>query len=258
MKNANVEILSLFEDKLLVSGSKLFFLLIISLEGRLLSTIETENDSLFDASWTPRGNIVYTVWDEKKLVVKSESGEIIVIHHNIADPCYFSTSSEGIIYVADTNTCLYQSKDDGISWNHVFSNTDGKLCALAIKITTNNVDDFWVLQSYNTFLTVYSLNRKHTPVTYTWNNVNVPSIIRNHIRAMVYDDKQNIFLSDSHREAVHIISVNSQHHSHILSSIITTNCSHGLAFDKKYKLLYVGQNNGLVEMFDLSYGFRNK
>ena len=140
----NVNILSLFNDKLLVSGSGLSQLFIYSREGRHLSTITTsDNDKLCDATWTPRGNIVYTTLDSNKVVVMSESGKVITTHKKMTSPQRLSVSNDDIIYLADWETGVFQSTDDGDSWSLVFKLTDEWHCRQVIKVTTDHSDDFW-------------------------------------------------------------------------------------------------------------------
>ena len=84
-----VNILSIVNDKLLVSGSRMSYLFIYSRNGYHLSTITTQdNDTLRDASWTPHSNIVYTTFSSSKVVVMSESGYGIILHTNVKFPLY--------------------------------------------------------------------------------------------------------------------------------------------------------------------------
>ena len=103
--------------------------------------------SCWDATWTPRGNIVYTTCPSNKVVVMSESGKVITTHTQMTLPQYLSVSSDNIIYLADSETGVYQSTDDGISWSLVFKSTDEWHCWQVIKVTTNHCDDFWTLEA---------------------------------------------------------------------------------------------------------------
>ena len=142
-----VSILSVFNGKLLVSCEFLSQLFIHSHEGHQLSTITTnDNDKLWDSTWTPRGNIVYTTRDSSKLVVMSESGKVINTHTQMKSPRYLSVSNDGIIYLADWETGVYQSTDDSVNWSLVFNSTDGRHCREVIKVTTDHGDDFWTLE----------------------------------------------------------------------------------------------------------------
>ena len=187
----SVNILSVFHDKLLVSSSYLlaFQLFIYSREGRHLSTITVENKNnnyLRDATWTPRGNIVYTTdtirRESYEVVRMSESGKVINIHNQREVPWYLSVSNDGIIFLA-AETSVYQSTDDGISWSRVFESTDGWHCLQVIKMTTDHSDDFWAWESrYSSkHLHVYSVDRRHSNGNVSWKDIDVRSTNNKHI-----------------------------------------------------------------------------
>ena len=252
----------MFNDKLLVSSYLLSQLFIYSRKGRHLSTITTNNnEKLRDATWTPRGNIVYTTWNSNEVVVMSESGKDITTHTQMTGPRYLSVSSDDIIYLADYETGVYQSTDDSVSWSLVFKSTDGWHCRQVIKVTTDHSDDFWTLErsdNLNYRLRVYSLNRRRSDGNVTWRDINVTTADGKHIRLsysrLSYDGNMNIFLSDYLNKAVHVLSVNGQYHCQLLSSHHIKNIPYRLAVDKERQLLYVGQDKSVVEAFKLTYG----
>ena len=264
---SGVTILSVFNDKLLVSygGSLLGLsqLFIYSREGRHLSTITIHNnDKLCDATWTPRGNIVYTTLYSNKVVVMSKSGKVITTHTQMTEPRCLSVSNDDIIYLADSETGVYQSKDDGVSWSLVFKSTDGWHCEQVIKVTTDHSDDFWTLEqsdNNNHHLGVYSVDRRRSDGNVTWRDINVPTTDGKHINlsynsSLSYDSNMNIFLSDCDNKAVHVLSVNGQYHCQLLSSHHFKNEPLRLAVDKERQLLYVGQMWSVVGVFKLTYG----
>ena len=258
-----VNILSVFNDKLLVSRRRISRLFIYSREGRHLSTITiNNNDKLYDATWTPRGNIVYTTNCSNKVVVMSESGKVIATHTQMTEPLRLSVFNDDIIYLADSKTGVYQSTDDGVSWSLVFKSTDGWHCYQVIKVTTDHSDDFWTLE-YNSdnnsyHLRVYSVDRRRSDGNVTWRNINVPTTDGKHINLsyskLSYDGNMNIFLSDYHNKAVHVLLVNGQYHCQLLSSHHIKNNPFRLAVDKERQLLYVGQGKSVVGVFKLTYG----
>ena len=262
LKNYNVVcILSVFNDKLLVSCFNLSQLFIYSREGRHLSTITTNNnDELLDATWTPRGNIVCTTNRSHKVVVMSESGKVITTHTQMTDPRHLSVSNDDIIYLADYQTGVYQSTDDGVSWSLVFKSTDGWHCWQMIKVTTDHSDDFWTLEynsdNKNRHLRVYSVDRRRSDGNVTWRDINVPTTDSKHINlsasSLSYDGNMNIFLSDWDNKAVHVLSVNGQYHCQLLSSHHIKNNLFRLAVDKERQLLYVGQGMSVVGVFKLT------
>ena len=264
VKSYGGDILSVFNDKLLVSGSNFSQLFIYSREGRHLSTITiNNNDKLYDATWTPRGNIVYTTRESNKVVVMSESGKVITTHSQMTLPQRLSVSSDDIIYLVDCATGVYQSTDDGVSWSFVFKSIDGWHCRQVIKVTTDHSDDFWTLgYGNNYYLCVYSVDRRRSDGKVTWRLIKAPTTRAKHIDLgfsnLSYDGNTNIFLSDYWNRAVHVLSVNSQYHCQILSSHHLKNDPERLAVDKERQLLYVRQDLRAVGVYKLIYGYVGK
>ena len=260
LKNEYVNILSVFNDKLLVSCGNLSQLFIYSREGRRPSTITINNNyKLCDATWTPRGNIVYTTRNSNKVVVMSKFGKVITTHTQMISPQCLSVSNDDIIYLADWETGVYQSTDDGVSWSLVFKSTDGWYCWQVIKVTTDHSDDFWTLEqsdNYSYHLGVYSVDRRRSDVNVTWRDINVSTTDGKHINlscsSLSYDGNMNIFLSDCDDKAVHVLSVNGQYHCQLLSSHHIKNNPFRLAVDKERQLLYVGQDEDVVGVLKLN------
>ena len=261
LKDRCVNILSVFNDKLLVSSAGLSQLFIYSREGRHLSTIITsDNDKLCDATWTPRSNIVYTT-RHNKVVVMSEFGKFITTLTQMTSPRCLSVSNDVIIYLADYETGVFQSTNDGVSWSLVFKSTDGWHCWQVIKVTNDHSDDFWTLEhsdNNNWHLRVYSVDRRRSDGNVTWRDINVTTTDGKHIvlsnSRLSYDGNMNIFLNDYNNTAVHVLSVNGQYHCQLLSSNHFMSKPLRLAVDKERQLLYVGQHKGVVGVFKLTYG----
>ena len=260
LKDGNVDILSVFDDKLLISCYRFAQLFIYSREGHHLSTIPTKNnDKLCDATWTPRGNIIYTTWDSNKVVVMSESGKVITTHTLVTTPLCLSVSNDDFVYLVDWKTGVYQSTDDGVSWSLVFKSTDGWHCKQVIKVTNEHSDDFWTLEESdnNWHLRVYNVDRKRSDGNMTWRNINVPITDGKHIdlseTSLSYDGNMNIFLSDCDNNAVHVLSMNGQYHCQLQSSHHIKNAPYRMAVDKERQLLYVGQEDSIVNVFKLTY-----
>ena len=264
IKGSYFFILSEYNGKLLVScpyycDNKLF---IINREGRNLVTIITNETSLYDATWTPRAKIVYSTVYSKKVVVISETGQVIISHSQMADPRHFSVSNDDVIYLADYKTGVYQSKDDGVSWSLVFNATDDAWHFLqVIKVNTNHADDFWTLEinndKYHYRLRVYSINYKYSIVDVVWSDVNDITRDGTYIyladsSKLTYDGKMNIFLTENRIQNAHIFSVTSRQHCQLLFDQARNNLCR-LAVDKEHKLLYVGLNEGLVEVYKLAH-----
>ena len=111
-----VNILSEYDEKILVSSLNLAQLFVYSRDGHHLLSIPTnDNDTLQDAMWTSFGNIIYTTTNSRKVVLISESGKFIA-DTLMTNPQYLSISSDNLIYLADSQTGIYESKNDGVSW----------------------------------------------------------------------------------------------------------------------------------------------
>ena len=258
-----VSILSLFNDKILVSSicnfSQLF---IYNREGLYLSTITTyDNDILWDAVWVPCGNIVYTTLNSEKVVVMSEFGKIITIHTQIKYPRCLSVSNDDTMYLTDWKTGVYESINYGISWNFIINANDAWHCQQLIKVITDYSHDFWMLQwndNYNWHLRVRSVDSRRSDGSSAWRDININTTDGKNTDltaySLSYDGNMNIFLSDYYNKAVHVLSVIGQNHRQLLSPYHIKNEPCILAVDKRRQLLYVGQEKGVVEVFKLSYG----
>ena len=255
----------MFNEKLLVGRYCFSQLFIYSREGHHFSTItinDNDNDMLWDASWTPLGNIVYTKFSSNEIVIVSESGNVIATHTEMISPQCLSVFNDDILYLAESMTGVYQSTDDGVSWSLVFKSTDGWHCRQVIKVATDHSDDFWTMErsGINSFhLRVYSVDRRRSDGNVTWRDINIPSTDDQHIdlsiySSLSYDGNTNIFLSDYDNKAVHVFSVNGQYHCQLLSLHHFQNKPYRLAVDKERQLLYVGQQGGVIGVFELTYG----
>ena len=248
-------------------------LLIYSHEGRHLSTIRISG-RLMDAAWTPRGNIVYTNLVDKKVVVLSESNTVISVNTTVKIPKYLCVSNDNIIYLTDSqreSSAVYQSIDDGDSWSEVFKQTKIWLTMQVIKVTYNNSIDFWLLmpdEAMNLHIHVYSVDNRSFNDNKAWRIIKVITTECKHVyylgNSLSYDNKMNIFLTQQTSpnkfyngqgdKAVHVLSVDGKYDHQLLSSHQIMNEPQRLAVDNERQLLYVGQNKGLVQVFELMYG----
>lgn len=95
--------------------------------GKHNSTIVLNNDYLlWDVTWTPRGNIVYTTkisetTQRGRIVTTTRSGDLIIETNVSSGAQKLSVSADGIIYVAYGRGGVFQSTDDGVTWSEVFA-----------------------------------------------------------------------------------------------------------------------------------------
>ena len=257
---------SVFNDKLLVSCfGKTHQLTILNLDGRRIVSVTINmdnNDALCDASWTPRGDIVYTTYFTYKLVLISLSGKVNITHTHMVSPRYFSIADD-IIYLADSITGVYQSIDGGLSWSLVFNSTSGWHCWHVIKVAIDNREDFWTVEENPPedvrHLRVYSVNRNlvNGKDIVTWRDIDTITTDGLRIQlyahnSLSYDNNMNIFLSDWENKTVHVFSTNGQYRCQLLPSNNIRNNPYGLTIDRKHQILYVGQLNSIVGVFKLT------
>ena len=259
---ASVDILSIYKNKLIVSCFGYSRIFIYNHKGSHLSTVITNNnDWLLDAAWTPRGNIVYTTSRVNKVVVVAESGKLITTCTQITEPRYLSVANDGIMYLANFNTGVYQSTDDGMNWSLVFKSTDGWHSWQVIKVTTDNNDDFWTLEVDNNkkyHLRVYSADTSNVNSSVKWRDIQV--IPKNgklksfESSIMTHDGNMNVFISFRYTDGVYVLSINGSYQCQLISSNDIQNKPFRLAVDYEGQLLYVGQKKSVVEVFNLTYG----
>ena len=256
LKREWVDILSVYNDKLLVSCYHISKLFIYTQEGVHLSTIMIkDNEKLRDAAWTPGGNIVYSTYDSNKVVVISESG-VVLANTQMTAPRCISLSNDNIIYLADMKKGVYQSTDDGVSWSLAFNLPDKWHCWQVIKVANDKSDDFWILGLLEKWsLRVYNVE-KDSKENVAWKDINITKTDGTPINfdssKLSYDGHRNIFLRDYYNKAVHVLSVNGQYHCQLLSSDHFKSIPCRLTVDKKNRLLYVGQSDSIIGVFKLS------
>ena len=254
----------MFNENLLVGSSALSIFFICSREGSHLATINFSDRYLaVDATWTPRGNIIYTTTAlNVKMVLMSQSAEIIAIDEPTRFPRFVSVSNDEIIYLTDYNADVYQSTNEGVSWSLVFSSPDYYLIREVIKVTFENSDELWFLEEQKdeiSHLRAYSTDRSLSKGDILWRYINVTTIDNKKINfsssRFSNDGNMNIFLNDKDGKTVQLLPVNGPHccqlqplNHHFESE------PHRVAVDKKRQLLYVGQMGGVIGVFKLTYG----
>ena len=282
-EGGSLSIMSVFNDKLLVGFTHITQLLVIK-ENLYCSFIQINNSkSPADAIWTPRGNIAYTMWhedDETEVVVMSECGKIIVVHTKITYAERFSVSYDEIIYLTGLKG-VYESKDDGISWKIILKSTGEVSILQAIKVTTDHTDEYWILSANNDSdrqKLLYAVNVRHSDNEIVtdhiasakdkrrfknkeiWRNINITTINGSQIELsnsmLVFDGNMNIFLSDVQNKAVHVFLVNGQYLCQLLSSLDIEKAPSKIYLNRKHQLLYLGQENGVVKVYKMMYGYR--
>ena len=231
----------------------------------LLSIRTKDNELLYDATWTPRGNIVYTTLSNKVVTVSESLDKYITTHTLMKQPLFLSVSNDGVVFVADSTTGVYQSTDDGISWSCVFNSPGGLYFYQVIKVKTDYNVDFWIMEvnaHQNYSMRAYSVDKKSPNGNVTWRDIKVPmkngKFIDLSKSILAYDGNMSIFLSDPDNRAVDVLSVIDQCHYQLVSKNHKIYSPRRLAVDKKNLELFVGQGEGVVGVFKLTYRLESR
>ena len=263
LKGSNINILSFSStDQLLAGCCSNSQMYVYSRGGCHISIVTiTKGDNLYDASWTPCGNIVYTTNNcennDNGVVVMSEFGKVIS-RTQLTAPRYLTVSDDNTIYLTDFEMGVYQSTDDGLHWTLVIERTDKKwYCRQIIKQATDYSDNFWALECNNDYssdqayrLRKYSMQGNNL----TWVDINLPKNINLHYcSSLAYDDNANILFNNYDSRTIYTWSLNKLVYNQELSPDDITKKPYKLIVDAKRQQLYVGQNDGIVEIFKLSH-----
>ena len=279
----NLNILSVLNNKILVGFAGDITHLLVITESLDRSFIQiNEDERPLDAIWTPHGNIACATINNAdlsvKVVVMSESGKVIVTHNEMKNAGHFSVSNDEKIYFADSLTGVYMSTDDGINWSIILKPPAEYSILQAIKVTSHNTDDYWLLSQEIGFegqAFLHIVNRTHTDgvsernliqfaegkirseSNVTWKNINVATTDGTKIELLnsmlVSDGNMNIFLNEFENQTIHVLLANGQYHCQLLSTLDTDEQMKRIALNRKRQLLYVGQTNGIVKVYKLKY-----
>lgn len=201
-----VDIMSISKNGELLVGSSWNtksenFLHIYDTEGRHISTVKNlhgHNNYVHDATWTPRGNIVFTIRKQPAQVMTVTRTGDVVATTKMNDALQLSVSADDVIYVACGTRGVYQSTDDGERWSRVFTCSEN-LANKAIKVSSDsNTDIFYVLGKYKAewHLREYTLNRRKSNNNVTWRDVTLiySSISHELFFSMAFDGRMKVFV----------------------------------------------------------------
>ncbi len=180
----------------------------------------------------------------------------------MTSPHHLSVTANGVIYLADLESGVHQSTDNGVTWNHLFALPDNRKCLQAIKVSRdfNGNDDWWILEDKSVAfgLRVYTLN---TAGNLSWRDVILSDkvTISSNSR-LAYDGFANIILLEIRSEnlfpsnsEIHVISATTGHYARRLLSLsdLAMRFSTSLAVDNRCDsgrvMLYVGLIMGFVD-----------
>ena len=233
-------------------------LYIYNWDGTQISTVKVGNE-LWDASWTPGGNIMYTTckFNCGRVVLITKSGSFLKSCPMKQPRCLTVLNND--VYLADSATGVYQSKDDGNTWDQVIQSCGGWHCWQVIKVTTVDSDDYWTLEKHDDdswHIRVYYVNRKRADCNVTWKNlssINAENVSLSWSRLAFDGISNNIFLSDYDNCLIHVFSVDGQYLKQLPLSKQIYYQPYRLTMDKDYPYLYVGQCHGIVDVLKITY-----
>jgi hypothetical protein len=222
-----------------------------------------DGDTLQDAVWTARGNIVYSAHNSNRVVAMTRHG--YVIQHTMRFvPNWLSVSLEDVIYLADARSGVYQSTDDGVTWSLVFKPAGGWRCAHAIQVSTDShTNVFWSAEYLTSArgrryrLRVCTVDKWQTNNNVTWRDVTLPSHVAVDLQYanLAYDGHTNMFVTDCVNKAVHVLSVSDsgQYERQLLVLKLTNEPQRVVVDSQRGHVMYVGQTNGTVGVCELTY-----
>ena len=255
----NAEILSLLNDKLLISTHLISYLLIYSQNGSYLSTCATDNgDLLMDATWTPSGFILYSTNNNK--IVKMAYTGILIKRHGVATPYIFTVSNDNVIYISCGYKGVLQSTDDGGSWSVVLKEESNWSCWQAFKVTSENGEELWIktVKNRTYHLRAYKMINGSPLDENQWKNINA-NFSENNMNnilsrsAITYDSNNNIIINAIRQKTIYVLSVIGKYGYQLLSSDHFKHKPNRIAVDRRSLLMYILQDNSTIEVFQLQY-----
>ena len=245
--------------KLAVRGNKILIgelycteLFLYDVNGKFLSTLKL-GARVFDATFTPNGNIICSKMHNSEVIVMSEDGEIVHSKH-LQSPRCISVSADGIVFVTDAGIGVFQSRDNGCTWSCVFNVTTSSWnCWQTIKIRNDQGEAHWLLEVQDEVYRIRERTKCGDQIIIRSLAMKIPNgtDVSKTCTRMVYNDDRSILLLDTKNSSVHSFSVNNcQHEKQLLGSNDITRPTMQ-AIDNKNKLLYIGQEDGTLKILKL-------
>ena len=263
MNGSTISILAVSDEGILISHTSLTQLFIYSRKGFLFSIIPFA-ESLGDAIWTPRGNILCTILQMDSytsngvMLLSKESGKVID-KTEMLYPMAFSIFNNDTIYLTEGLTeKVFQSTDDGLTWHPLITSQNGWMCVRAIRVGNKFDFIFWMKEVSNDSksrrLRMY---KKKSDGTIKYKTINVflgdgRKILTNNYSYIAYDGNMTIFLAEYGINAIHVFSVTGQYRCQLLSSNDLIEQPKILDVDRKNQLLFIGQTKAVVSVFKLT------
>ena len=228
------------------------YISIYNYEGKFKTQIFSGKDTVNNFVLALNDNFIFVHLE--KISTMSMSGQLVntIKSHGAVS---VSVSRNGVIYHANLYKGVFQSIDNGFTWEHVFKPIE--LCRYVIKVENELLEHknvFWIVESNltNFFVRIYKINQDNMKRNnITWVNVNLPEkikteTIKNNI-LLLYDGYQSIFLYGENEDEIHLFNVIGQY----CKTLKHFNEREKIALDAQLKLVYIMKRNCELNVYKL-------
>ena len=249
-----VNILSVLKSKLLVSKRFQPYIYIYDQNYTFLNVIKA-NNNMIDATWTPRGDILYSLKDENLLVKLSQNGTFISTI-SLPSPYSFLISNNDSIYIVSFLYGVFKLENDEQNWKLVIKLSFGLNYWQVINVVNKDIEELWIHISDDRAHRLFSCELENCYSTMTEKYFRstaayIYNILSSSSRPMACADNKHVILSDKLNVAVYVLPVNSANYYELLSPRDFHHMAYVIAVDKKLSRLYVGQERKIITVFQL-------
>ena len=198
-----------------------------------------------------------SVSDNKKILITSMTGKLIKTIL-ILGSIHISITKNGVLYLANVRHGVYQSTDNGFTWELVFKTVER--CNHVIKVEhtlAKNSNVFWILEYNEEFpsLRIYTIDHNSTAKKVSWVQVTLPETIQtdalNSITDLLYDGYILLYITSDH--SIHLFNVNGEYCKRLLKLVDVKIYGAGLVVDYDLKLIFIRQKRCEVTAYKLIY-----
>ena len=210
---------------------------------------------MIDATWTPRGDILYSLKDENLLVKLSQNGTFISTL-SLPSPYSFLVSNDDSIYVVSSLYGVFKLENEEQNWKLVIKLPFGWNYWQVINVVNEDSEELWTYVSTNYTRLLFSCKLKNCESTLREKNfrftaADISKILSGSSRPMACADNKHVILSDKINKVISVLPVNSTNYYKLLSKNDIRHKAYVIAVDKKLSRLYVGQERKTVTVFQL-------
>ena len=252
MEDHDVHVMSVMNEKLLIGRSGGRSLFVCEETGKYIEKINIKNFN--DAIWTRNGNIVIANGAANNIVLYSTFEKKIIHETQMKKPLMFSVFNKSI-FLADSESGVFQSTDDGITWNLVFQISDkaaGWQCwQMIVADAKDSVFNYWVCEKNKE---LYRL-RIYASKTLQVKDLDVSVYVNLKTAYMAFDGKSSVLLCDNEKCLIHIFSISGEYQRQLIMNKNDGQVTNPRRpyFDSIKQLLYVGMSSNELKIYTLTY-----